>query len=210
MEAAETDLAAAEAQVRGQVAQARANRFKLEHAIEDVDNQIANLRAAVATLNSQQGDAASWPKPTETRRGTAAQRRHQQGRPRRAPARRSRWPRRPSSRPCRRSTRSASGLGLPPQPPRGESLADVPPDLDQNFSSVRQALGELLQSAAQLGYFPTSWTATPKEAIEDFYKQDPEGNLDRIYARLIPQAPGRQAGRGQGARRRSATWTRPS
>ena len=53
VEAAEADLAAAQAQVRGQVAQARANRFKLEHAIQDVDNQIANLRAAVATLNSR-------------------------------------------------------------------------------------------------------------------------------------------------------------
>ena len=53
VEAAETDLAAAQAQVRGQVAQARANRYKLEHAIEDVDNQIANLHASVATLNSR-------------------------------------------------------------------------------------------------------------------------------------------------------------
>src|SRR5260370_405596 len=53
VEAAQTDLVAAQAQVRGQVAQARANRFKLEHAIEDVNNQIANLRANVATLNSR-------------------------------------------------------------------------------------------------------------------------------------------------------------
>ena len=53
VEAAETDLAAAQAQVRGQVAEARANRYKLQHAIEEVNNQIANLRAAVATLNSR-------------------------------------------------------------------------------------------------------------------------------------------------------------
>src|SRR4029453_8622260 len=33
--AAEADLAAANAEVRGQVAQARSNRFKLQHAIED-------------------------------------------------------------------------------------------------------------------------------------------------------------------------------
>ena len=81
------------------------------------------------------------------------------------------------------------GLGLPQQPPAGHDLSETPPDLDQNFSTVRQALGELLQSAAQFGYFPASWTATPKQAIEAFYKQDPEGNLNRIYARLIPQAP---------------------
>ena len=29
----------------------------------------------------------------------------------------------------------------------------------------------------------------PKKAEEIFLKQDPDGNLDRIYATLIPQAP---------------------
>ena len=80
-------------------------------------------------------------------------------------------------------------LGLPAMPSQGEDLANVPPDLDQNFSAVRQALGELIQSAAQFGYFPTSWTATPKQVIEAFHKQDPEGDLNRIFAHLIPQAP---------------------
>ena len=57
---------AAQAQVRGLVAQARANRFKLEHAIEDVNNQIANLRASVATLAEQEGDPANWRRPTSS------------------------------------------------------------------------------------------------------------------------------------------------
>jgi membrane fusion protein (multidrug efflux system) len=82
-----------------------------------------------------------------------------------------------------------AGLGLPNRPPKGHDLTEVPPDLDQNFSSVRQELGALMQSAAQFGYFPTSWDATPKQAIADFYKQDPEGNLDRILAHIIPKAP---------------------
>src|SRR5262249_26175053 len=82
-----------------------------------------------------------------------------------------------------------AGLGLPTQPPKGQELTEVPADLDQTFSAVREALGLLMQSAAQLGYFPVSWNATPKETIEAFYKQDPEGNLDRIYAQIIPQAP---------------------
>jgi membrane fusion protein (multidrug efflux system) len=46
-----------------------------------------------------------------------------------------------------------------------------------------------MQSAAQLGYFPTSWNSTPKQAVADFYKQDRQGDLDRIYARLIENAP---------------------
>src|SRR5262245_53720660 len=51
--AAEADLVAAEAQVRALFAQGRANRYRLQHAIEDVNTQVANLHASVATLNSQ-------------------------------------------------------------------------------------------------------------------------------------------------------------
>src|SRR6266446_1891148 len=39
----------AEATVRSQLGQTRGLRFKLQHAIEDVDNQIALIRARVAT-----------------------------------------------------------------------------------------------------------------------------------------------------------------
>ena len=94
------------------------------------------------------------------------------------------------------------GLGLPDKPPEGHDLTEVPPDLDQNFSTVRQALGTLLQSAAQFGYFPTSWDATPKQAVAEFYKQDPQG-----YTNLIGQtlgASGTRTGRAA-ARRHGAT-----
>jgi membrane fusion protein (multidrug efflux system) len=50
-------------------------------------------------------------------------------------------------------------------------------------------LGTLLQSAAQFGYFPATWDITPNQAIEQFYKQDPQHNLDEIYKHLIPNAP---------------------
>ena len=43
--AAEADLVAAQAQVQSIAAQGHANRFQLEHAIENVHTQIANLRA---------------------------------------------------------------------------------------------------------------------------------------------------------------------
>ena len=80
-------------------------------------------------------------------------------------------------------------LGLPAQPVKGNDLSEVPEDLDQVFSTVRQALAQLLQSAAPLGIVPPSYDAGPKEVIADFYKRDPEGNLDRIYAKLIQEAP---------------------
>src|ERR1700722_4370529 len=46
------DLTAAKAQVGGEAGAVKAARFALQHAIESVDTQVANLRAAVATLNS--------------------------------------------------------------------------------------------------------------------------------------------------------------
>ena len=36
-------------------------------------------------------------------------------------------------------------LGLPAQPQSGQALDHVPPDLDQNFSTVREALADLQQ-----------------------------------------------------------------
>jgi membrane fusion protein (multidrug efflux system) len=188
VEAAQTDLAAAQARVRGQVALARANRYKLEHAIEDVDNQIANLRAGVATLDSRY--ATLQLAKANLKRGEGLF-------PKRAISQEDLDVLTESFRVAEADVERAlqaiyairAGLGLPAKPAPGQDLAQVPPDLDQNFSAVRQALGDLLQSAAAFGYFPASWTATPKAAIAAFYKQDPEGNLNRIYARLIPQAP---------------------
>ena len=88
------------------------------------------------------------------------------------------------------------GLGLAERPAEGRPLTDVPPDLDQNFSRVRQALADTLESAALLGYFPTSWNSTPDQARADFYKQE-HGNLDVILANLVRQVSGRQAGPNQ-------------
>src|SRR3954454_5136605 len=45
VDAAQSDLANARAQARGLVGQARSARFALEHAIEQVDNQVALLHA---------------------------------------------------------------------------------------------------------------------------------------------------------------------
>jgi membrane fusion protein (multidrug efflux system) len=188
VEVAETDLAAAQAQVRGQVAQARANRYKLEHAIEEVDNQIANLHAAVATLNSRKATLAL---------AQANLKRGDELAPSGGISKEDLDQRRQNVKVDEAAVDQAQqqvyairvGLGLKAEPSKGHDLGEVPPDLDQDFSAVRQALADLLQSASQFGYMPTSWTSTPKQAIADFYKQDPEGNLNRIYAHIIPQAP---------------------
>jgi len=81
-----------------------------------------------------------------------------------------------------------ASLGLPTKPETGDDLTQVPPDLDQSFSSVRQAQYALLQAAAQLGV-EQPFDRTPKEMVEEFYKRDPQGNIDRIYAQLQKDAP---------------------
>jgi membrane fusion protein (multidrug efflux system) len=185
---AEADLIAANALVRAQVSQAWANRFKLQHAMEDVNTQIANLSAAVATLNSKKAslDLAE----ANLRRGKALT-------PSGAMSKEDFDIRRQTAEVDKAAVDQALqqvyairvGLGLTAQPARGDNLTEVPPNLDQNFSTVREALGALFQSGAQFGLFPPSWDVTPKKALEDFYKRDPDGDLDRIVARIIPQAP---------------------
>jgi hypothetical protein len=54
---------------------------------------------------------------------------------------------------------------------------------------VRQAQADLLYSAAQLGVVPSSYNLTPKQTLEEFYRRDPSGDLDRIYAALVKTAP---------------------
>ena len=185
---AEADLAAANAQVRGLVAQARANRFSLQHSIENVDTQIANLSGAVATLNSNKATlelATSNLKRGEELAPGGGVSKEDLDQRRQAV----KYEQAAVDQALQQVYAIRVGLGLTAQPPEGKDLTDVPPNLDQTFSSVRQGLATLMQSAAQIGYFGVSWDATPKQVIEDFYKQDPEGNLDRIYARLIPKAP---------------------
>ncbi|HEV3078474.1 MAG TPA: biotin/lipoyl-binding protein, partial [Gemmataceae bacterium] len=185
---AEADLVAAQAQVRALVAQARSNRFKLEHAIEDVNTQLANLRASVATLSS---------KKATLELARANLKRGDELAPTGGISKEDLDQRRQTVKVDEAAVEQAAqavyairvGLGLPANPGPGHDLAEAPPDLDQNFSTVRQALADLLQSAAQFGYLITTWDATPKQAVADFYKQDPKGNLDRIYARIIPIAP---------------------
>jgi hypothetical protein len=82
-----------------------------------------------------------------------------------------------------------AALGLPGDPGQGKNLTDVPPNLDQTFSAVRQALAELMQAAAQLGVIPSSYDLTPKQTLEEFYRRDPGGDINRIYADLIQTAP---------------------
>jgi membrane fusion protein, multidrug efflux system len=186
--AAEADLTAAQAKIRGTVGLVRAHRFQLERSIEDVNTKIAELRVNVATLQSKKASLVlarhnfERGKELITSGGISKEdldTRNQTVKVDEAAV----------DQALQAVYASRVGLGLPTEPPTGKDLGDVPPGLVDNFSAVREALGELVQTASDLGYSPASWDSTPKESMVEFLKLDPSGSLDKIYAKLIPNAP---------------------
>jgi len=187
VDAAQADVTVADAQARALTGQTRGLRFGLERAIEDVDNQIALLHSRVATLASQQatldkakaeydrflplansGAVSQQDLDVYKEAYLVAQAKVEEA--------------------LQGIYQVRVALGLPPKPESGNDLTQVPPDLDQTFSTVKQAQAALMQSAAQLGVYD-SFSKTPKQMVADFYKRDPQGDVDRIYAELIKNAP---------------------
>ena len=184
---ARADLGATQAQVRGLAGQARSQRFNLDHAGESLRKDVAELKARVATLKSKKAtlsraqsdydrdkpllaagaiskeefDAATEALSVAQAQFEKAQQDVYQVRAR---------------------------LGLSPTPEPGHELAEVPPELDQTSSTVKEAQNQLIQTAAQLG-ITTSFSSSPREMIAEFYRRDPEGNIDRIYEQILKEAP---------------------
>jgi membrane fusion protein (multidrug efflux system) len=195
--AAQADLVAAQAAARGTAGQVRSLRFALEHAIEDVDNQIALLRSRVATLASKNASL------------TKAQADYDRALPlisSGAVAKEEVDRRKEVLAVAQAQVEEALqgvyqvrvALGLPPKPETGDDLTSTvvaaPPQtqpeapLDQTFSSVRQAQASLMQAAAQLG-ITDSFDKSPKQLVADFRKRDPSGDIDAIYAQILKDAP---------------------
>jgi membrane fusion protein (multidrug efflux system) len=185
--AAQSDLVMVQAQARGLVGQARSLRFALEHAIEDVDNQVALLHSKVATLNSKKATLTKTKADYDRAVPLIATG---------AVSKQDLDARKEAMLVAEAQVEEALqgvyqvrvALGLPPKPETGDDLTQVPPNLDQNFSSVRQAEASLIQAAAQLGV-GDSFNKSPRQLVEDFYKRDPQGDIDRIYAKILEDAP---------------------
>jgi membrane fusion protein (multidrug efflux system) len=189
VDASQADLTAAQAQVRGLEGQARSLRFNLQHAIEDVNNQVAALRAKVAALDTAKAKLAranaDYQRALTIQKSNAG-----------AVSQQELDQYQEAFRVSEAQVNQARqevyeirvSLGLPAQPESGDDLTQVPPDLDQTFSSVKQAQATLIQAAAQLGVVG-SFNKSPKEMVEEFYKRDPQGDIDRIYAQLLKDAP---------------------
>jgi membrane fusion protein (multidrug efflux system) len=184
---AQADLQAARAMVGSIEAQARSRRWNLQNAIQDVENKIALLHARVAALDkakaalvlaqaefgrAKQLIATGTTTREEFDRRQAALSTAQAG----------------VTQALADVRQTRVSLGLTAQPEGDGDLGQVPPDLDQTFSSVLQAQADLIQSAAQLGVVH-SYNQTPKQMLEQFEKLDPQGNIDRTFARLAAKAP---------------------
>jgi membrane fusion protein (multidrug efflux system) len=187
LDAAQADLVAAEAQTRGLEGQARSLRFNLDHAIEDVDNQVSLLRSRVAGLDSYRAALAKAQADYDRalpliKSGsiTAEEVDHRKQALRDAQAQ--------LEAALQGIYQIRASLGLPPRPPTGDDLAQVPPDLDQTFSAVREAQAKLIEAVAQLG-LTMSFNKSPKEMIADFYQRDAQGDIDRILAQILKDAP---------------------
>src|SRR5262249_8418745 len=176
---------AAKATVRGIEAQARSRRWNLQHAIEDVENQISLLHARVAGLEKSRASLKLAELDFERAKELITSKTISQ----------QEYDRREATVSIARAQVTQSladvyqirvSLGLPAEPEGGGDLRQVPPDLDQTFSSVLQAQAELIQSAAEPGVLH-SYKQTPKQMIEEFEKLDPD--INRTFARLAAEAP---------------------
>ena len=186
VDTAQADLQAANATVRGIEAQAWSRRWNLQHAIQDVDNQISLLNARVAGLEKSRASLKLAELDFERAKELIGSKTISQ----------QEYDRREAALTIARAEVTQSladvhqiraSLGLPAQPEGGD-LSQVPPDLDQTFSSVLQAQAELIQSAAELGVVH-SYNQTPKQMVEEFDKLDPKGDINRTFTRLAAQAP---------------------
>jgi membrane fusion protein, multidrug efflux system len=183
VDTATADLQVAKSKVRGLEAEAMSRRRALEHAMEEVDNQVALLRAKVAGLDKSQAQLAL----AQVDFDRAAKLVVTNDTPR------SEYDRRQAILLSARADVVAAradirqiraSLGLPPASDEAD-LGQVPPDLNQTFSSVLQAQAGLIQSAAQLGVIH-SFEEGPSHMVEAFEK---EGDVNSTFARLAADAP---------------------
>jgi membrane fusion protein, multidrug efflux system len=183
VDTAQANLLVATATVRGIEAEARSRRFKLQNAIEEVANQVALLRARVAAFDKSKAELTLAQLDFERAQrllGTPAE--SQQVFDQRQAAVLA--ARAQVTQALADVYQIRASLGLPAVPEGGD-LAAVPSDIEQNFSSVRQAQADLIQSAAELGTVH-SYDQKPTQMVEDFQKL---GDIDQTFARLAADAP---------------------
>jgi membrane fusion protein (multidrug efflux system) len=198
VDTAKADLQAAKAAARSIEANASSRRWALQHAVENVDNQIALLHARVAELDkSKAALALAQVEFDRTKQlvtsGTASRQEFDQRQAALITANAG------VTQSLAEIHQVRVSLGLSAQPGKGEDLDSVPPDLDDTFSAVLQAQSELIQSAAQLGVVHSFDGASER----DGHAVRKAGRHRRHVRQACGAGSRRQTGRGQ-ARSRAA------
>jgi len=185
--AAKADLVAAEASVRGSAGLVRSLIFGLQHAMDDVKDRIAMLKLRVATLESKKatltkaeadynrnkplvatGVVTQQDMDAYTEAYLVARAQVQEA--------------------LQAVYETRVSLGLPATPPTGDDLTQVPANLEETLSSVRNAQGRLIEAASVLGV-SGSFEKLPSEMMADFYSRYPNQSIDQIFAQLFRDAP---------------------
>ena len=181
---AKADLQAAVAAARASEAQARSQRWNLQQAVQDVDSQVALLHARVAAVDKSKAALALAQVDFDRAQQLVAK----------GGVSREEYDQRQAELTIAGAELAQAlaevyqirvSLGLPAQPEGGGDLGQVPPDLDETFSSVLEAQAELIQSAAQLGVVH-SFDQGPKAMIKQFEKL---GDINSVFAQLTANAP---------------------
>jgi membrane fusion protein, multidrug efflux system len=182
---AQAELQVAVAAVQGVEAQARAQYWQLQNAIEDVDNRVALLHARVAAL----AKANATLKLAQLDFGRAEQLLPE------GTITRQEYDRRQEALSVAQADvtqaladvhQSRVALGLVADPNSGD-LDEVPSDIDQTFSSVREAQAALIRTSAQLGVVH-SYAQLPKDMLKQFERLN-QGDVDRTLSALTDNAP---------------------
>ena len=204
VDTAKADLQAATAAARAIEAEAMSQRWNLQRAVEGVDNEVALLHARVAAVAKSK--AALTLAQLEFDRAKQLVTRDDV--PREVYDRRQ----------AELTTAGAeltqtlaevyqirASLGLPAQPDGGGDLGQVPPDLDETFSSVLAAQAALIQNAAQLG------------VVHSFDQRPKASWISSItWATSTPRSPGSRPMPRRSSRLRrnwkspNAIWRRPN
>ena len=189
VDAAKAELVAAKAQVNGLQAQVRSYQFNMQHAIEDVHNKAAELRATIAELDTAKAKQA---RATADYQRALSLQKANPGAISRQDIDQYLEAYRVAAAQINQALEHVRqirvSLGLPATPPSGDDLAQVPADLDQTFSGVREVQGKLMQAAAALG-ISGPFNKLPHEMEKDFFSRYPNQDIDQIFAKLLKDAP---------------------
>jgi membrane fusion protein, multidrug efflux system len=184
VDTAQADLQAATAGARAIEAQTRSRRWNLQRAVQDVDNQVALLQARIAAVDKSRAALALAHLQFDRARQLIP----------RADVSHEVYDQRQAQLTTAGAELAQSlaemnqvrvSLGLPTAPSGDGDPGQVPPDLDETFSSVLEAQAELVQSAAQLGVVH-SFDQGPKAMLGQFEEL---GDIDKTFARYEADAP---------------------